>query len=235
MDCSPPGSSVHGILQARILEWVVLPCLFTWGIPTQGSNLHLLHLLHWQEGISSLAQLGKPSRNICTDNYLKCEQIKCTNQKTDWLSGYNNKTHICCLLETHLRPRDPYRLKMRGRDEGIPHKCKSKESWSSNTHIRQNRCYKRERRTLQMIKGSILEVCPCSVASVILTLCNPVDCSPPGSSVHGISRQEAWSELPCTPPGDLPDSGIKIKPISAVSPALQVDSLSLSHQESPQS
>ena len=25
MDCSPPGSSVHGILQARILEWVAFP------------------------------------------------------------------------------------------------------------------------------------------------------------------------------------------------------------------
>ena len=25
MNCSPPGSSVHGILQARILEWVVMP------------------------------------------------------------------------------------------------------------------------------------------------------------------------------------------------------------------
>ena len=25
MDCSPPGSSVHGILQARILEWVTIP------------------------------------------------------------------------------------------------------------------------------------------------------------------------------------------------------------------
>ena len=25
MDCSPPGSSVHGILQVRILEWVVIP------------------------------------------------------------------------------------------------------------------------------------------------------------------------------------------------------------------
>ena len=25
MDCSRPGSSVHGILQARILEWVVMP------------------------------------------------------------------------------------------------------------------------------------------------------------------------------------------------------------------
>ena len=25
MDCSPPGSSVHGILQARRLEWVAMP------------------------------------------------------------------------------------------------------------------------------------------------------------------------------------------------------------------
>ena len=29
MDCSPPGSSVHGILQARILEWVAVPS--SWG------------------------------------------------------------------------------------------------------------------------------------------------------------------------------------------------------------
>ena len=25
MDCSPPGSSVHGILQATVMEWVVIP------------------------------------------------------------------------------------------------------------------------------------------------------------------------------------------------------------------
>ena len=25
MDCTPPGSSVHGILQARMLEWVAMP------------------------------------------------------------------------------------------------------------------------------------------------------------------------------------------------------------------
>ena len=29
-------------------------------------------------------------------------------------------------------------------------------------------------------------VCVCEVAQLCLTLCNPVDCSPPGSSVHGI-------------------------------------------------
>ena len=51
-DCSPPGSSVHGILQARILEYhTLLQGLF----PTQGSNPCLLCLLHWQEGSSPLA------------------------------------------------------------------------------------------------------------------------------------------------------------------------------------
>ena len=34
----------------------------------------------------------------------------------------------------------------------------------------------------------------------------------------GFSRQEYWSELPCSPPGDLPDLGIK--PTSLTSPAL---------------
>ena len=42
MDCSPPGSSAHEILQARILEWVVIS--FAKGIfPIQGSNPCLLH------------------------------------------------------------------------------------------------------------------------------------------------------------------------------------------------
>ena len=42
MDCSPPGSSVHGIFQARVLEWVAIS--FSRGIfLTQGSNPGLLH------------------------------------------------------------------------------------------------------------------------------------------------------------------------------------------------
>ena len=41
MGCNPPGSSVHGIFQARILEWVAIS--FSRGsFPTQGSNLRLL-------------------------------------------------------------------------------------------------------------------------------------------------------------------------------------------------
>ena len=41
----------------------------------------------------------------------------------------------------------------------------------------------------------------------------------------GFSRQEYWSGLPCPPPGDLPDPGIKLE-----SPALQADSLPMSHE-----
>ena len=44
-------------------------------------------------------------------------------------------------------------------------------------------------------------------------------------------RQEYWSGLPFPPLGDLPDPGIKSE--FPVSPALQADSLPLSHQESP--
>ena len=42
MDCSLPGSSVHGIFQTRILEWIAIP--FSRGIfLTQELNLGLLH------------------------------------------------------------------------------------------------------------------------------------------------------------------------------------------------
>ena len=50
-------------------------------------------------------------------------------------------------------------------------------------------------------------------------LCNPMDCSPPGS------RQEYWSGLLCPPPGDLPNP--RIEPTSLMSPALQAGSLPL--------
>ena len=65
-----------------------------------------------------------------------------------------------------------------------------------------------------------------------LTLCEPMYHTLPGSSVHGIFRQEYWGwGLPFPTPGDLPDPGIK--PESPAPPALQADALLLSHQGSP--
>ena len=56
--------------------------------------------------------------------------------------------------------------------------------------------------------------------SRIQLFCDPMDCSPPGSSSMGFSRQEHWSGLPFPSPGDLPNPGIE-----PGSPALQADSL----------
>ena len=56
MDSSPPGSSVHGILQARIPEWVAI--LFSRGIfPTQGSNTGLPHC---RQILYQLSHKGSP-------------------------------------------------------------------------------------------------------------------------------------------------------------------------------
>ena len=41
------------------------------------------------------------------------------------------------------------------------------------------------------------------------TLCDPMDCSPPGSCVHGVFQARYWSGLPCLPPGDLPHPGME--------------------------
>ena len=46
MDCSPSGSSVHGIFQARILECVAMSSFLQGIFPSQGLNLHFLCLLH---------------------------------------------------------------------------------------------------------------------------------------------------------------------------------------------
>ena len=62
MDCITPGSSVHGILQARILEWV------SWIFLTQGSNPHLLGLLHCKQSLSSRGTWKPPEWESVSDS-----------------------------------------------------------------------------------------------------------------------------------------------------------------------
>ena len=58
------------------------------------------------------------------------------------------------------------------------------------------------------------------VAQSCLTLCDPMDCSLPGSSIMGFPRQEYWNGLPFPSPGNLPNPGIEPE-----SPTLQADAL----------
>ena len=61
----------------------------------------------------------------------------------------------------------------------------------------------------------------CLVTQSCPTLCDPMDCSLPGSSVHGDSPGKNTAVgLTCPPPEDLPNPGSEPR-----SPALQADSL----------
>ena len=69
---------------------------------------------------------------------------------------------------------------------------------------------------LLMVQDPCVPVC--SLTQSCPALCNPMDYSLPGSSVHGILQARYWSGLPCPPPGDLPEPGME--PASLVSPVL---------------
>ena len=70
-------------------------------------------------------------------------------------------------------------------------------------------------------RKEVLCCCDVLVPSVMSHFCDPMDCSPQGSSVHGDSPgKNTGSQLPCPAPGDHPNPGIIPQ-----SPPLQVDSL----------
>ena len=70
--------------------------------------------------------------------------------------------------------------------------------------------------------------CCSLVTKLCLTLCNPMDCSPPGSSVMGFPRQEYWSGLSFPSPGNLPRKRLNMSLLH-----WQVDFLPPSYQGNP--
>jgi len=73
------------------------------------------------------------------------------------------------------------------------------------------------------VRAKSLQSCP--------TFCDPMTVALQAPLSMGFPRQDYCGGLPCPPPGNLPHPGIK--PVSPAAPALQVDSLLLSHGGSP--
>ena len=76
MDYSLPGSSVHGILQARILDWVAFTS--PEDIPDQRSNLHIRWVLHWQADSLPLWEAHKSNEScaiLLLKHYLNKEMV----------------------------------------------------------------------------------------------------------------------------------------------------------------
>ena len=149
MDCSLPVSSVHGTFQARTLEGChfLLQGIFL----TQGSNLHLLHLLDWQVDSAPLVPSGEPLiHSSCV-----CCQVASVVSDSVRLHGLQ-PTRLLCPWDSP------------GKNTGV------------GCHFLLQ-CMK--------VESEVTQSC--------LTLSHPMDCSLPGSSIHGIfqARVLEWGAI----------------------------------------
>ena len=98
---------------------------------------------------------------IYISNYFKCKWIKCSNQKTQTgLVDTKHDSYICCLQETHFRPKDTYRLKIRGLENIFHAKGKQKKAGvailiSYKIDLKINKIIRDKEGHYVMIKGSI--------------------------------------------------------------------------------
>ena len=89
MDCGPPGSSVPGILQARILERVAISISRGFSQPRDLTSL--LCLLYWRVGSLPLAAMS--GSNCC---FLTCIQVSREAGKVVWYSHLLKNFSVCC-------------------------------------------------------------------------------------------------------------------------------------------
>ena len=94
MDCSPPGSSVQGISQARILSGLPFPS--SRDLPDAGiKSTSVLHLLHWQVDSLPLSYLGSPKATL--QKYITIHKVGSQREFAVWLSKH--KQGLCINLE----------------------------------------------------------------------------------------------------------------------------------------
>ena len=192
MDCSLLTFSVHEFFHARILEWVAIS--FSRGSsPTQGSNSRLLCLLHLVGGcFTCVCLVAQSCPTLCNP--------------VDSSPPSSSVHGILCarILEWVTMP-SSMDLPNPGIEPGIPH-C----SWILYHLSHQGSPRILERVPCPFHRGTSLprnwtsvsciagrfftswatrEVCGCSISEVTQscpTRGDPMDCSPQGSSVHGV-------------------------------------------------
>ena len=192
MDCSPPGSFVHGILHASILEWVSIP--FSKGSSQLRDWTRISCVSCIAGGFFTTEPPGKSLRN----SVLIFKVVKVVMGKYKKSCLWNKD--LIFSIKTTL-------------NKLIINTCNSEHSeWDERSDCSEY-CRTRESLTSHFLRV----LCCVQLLQLCLTLCDAMDYSPPGSSVHGILRQEYWSGLLCSPPGDLPDPGIEL--ISPASPS----------------
>ena len=176
IDGSLTGSSVSGILQARILEWVVISSSNAWKGNVKVKSLSRVRLVAtpWTAAYQAPLSMAVSRQEYCSGVPFPSP-----------ISMKRAKINLT-IKRKSLKTRDcPVQLQ--------------KTPWETLAQL----CLK------DHLPQLYLSVTMCSVAQSCLTLYNPMDYTPPGSSVHGTVLANYWSGLPFSPPGDLPGPGIK--------------------------
>ena len=154
--------SVHGILQARILEWIAIP--FSGDLPDPGMEPR------------------SPA--------LQADSLPFELPRKYVLVEYNWWSQIKVQIPVG--------------------QCHSRGQYAKALEIPGAIMFYVYLTSLGVALMCCLQSCP--------TLCDIMDHSPPGSSLHGILQARYWSGLPFPPAGDLPHAGIKA--VSLMTPAL---------------
>ena len=87
----PSGSSIHGIFQARILEWVATSFSTVRDLPNSGikqliwmQDMRLLHLLHWQVDSLPLGPPGKPFWRMDLNGIISITEERIRRWQVEW-------------------------------------------------------------------------------------------------------------------------------------------------------
>ena len=104
--CSPPGSSVHDIFQARILEWLSFPTPGESSWPRDGSQVFCISC-SWQADSLPLIHQGSPGRA----NDIISEQIQRPDNQESWWCEFparsksQGRRRLMCQLNNKQRER----------------------------------------------------------------------------------------------------------------------------------
>ena len=177
VDCSPPGSSVHGVLQVRILEWVVISSSSAGWMNEYPANV--------SPGKSSL---GSFSVSVSRGRSLKADSFihfcACSPGLPRWLSGKkkNPPANVGDAGDSSLIPGSG-RSPGGGNDNPLQYSClenpMARGAWQTTPH----------KKAMSLTRLSThMHVCVVIVVQLLSSMwffCNPMDCNLSDSSVHG--------------------------------------------------
>ena len=104
MDCSPPGSSIHGIFQARVLEWDAIVFSDESAVRLKNRALAILDCVDHNKLWKILKEMGIPDHLICLLRNLYARQeatVRTRHGTKDWFQ-IGKGVHQGCILSPCL-------------------------------------------------------------------------------------------------------------------------------------